>query len=459
MELNEQANPAAAKLPVLEKVSYAFTDMAGNLLYVSMSSYILYFYTDVFNIPVSGAGMIILLASIVDAVSAIFWGSIVDHTHTRWGQSRPYFLWLSIPFAIGTLLAFSAPNLHGTAKLLYAGFTYILAAGVIYTGIQTTITAILPNLTLDAGERIGANSYRMVGSLIGSFLTSTFTLPLVALLGNGNNKRGFTLTISLFGIVAAALLLLAFKNVRERVPVSKKSVSFKNSLKATVGNVPWYLLVSAFAIFWIAQADRNSFSTYYAKYNLGNAQLASVFNGLQVLGIISSISIPFVVKITNKTATMLIGLAIGAAGQALMAVVSGNFVLVIIAWSIGVIGSSFAMSMPFAMLADTVDYGEWKSGYRAPGFLTAVGSAFCIQLGSGFGSFIPSKILAAAGFVAHRTQTAQASSAISFSFIWLPVIIYAVVAAIMVFYFKYERMENQIKSDLLERADKREAAE
>lgn len=312
---------------------------------------------------------------------------------------------------------------------------------------------------LDAGERIGANSYRMVGSLIGSFLTSTFTLPLVALLGNGNNKRGFTLTISLFGIVAAALLLLAFKNVRERVPVSKKSVSFKNSLKATVGNVPWYLLVSAFAIFWIAQADRNSFSTYYAKYNLGNAQLASVFNGLQVLGIISSISIPFVVKITNKTATMLIGLAIGAAGQALMAVVSGNFVLVIIAWSIGVIGSSFAMSMPFAMLADTVDYGEWKSGYRAPGFLTAVGSAFCIQLGSGFGSFIPSKILAAAGFVAHRTQTAQASSAISFSFIWLPVIIYAVVAAIMVFYFKYERMENQIKSDLLERADKREAAE
>lgn len=456
MELNKEENEAVAKLPVFEKISYAFTDMAGNLLYVSMSSYILYFYTDVFNIPVSGAGVIILLASIVDAVSAILWGSIVDHTHTRWGQSRPYFLWLAIPFAVCTLLAFSAPNLQGAAKLIYAGLTYILAAGVVYTGIQTTITAILPNLTLDAKERIGANSYRMVGSLVGSFLTSTFTLPLVAFFGNGNNKLGFTITISIFGVITVLLLLTAFKNLRERVPVSKKSVSFKHSLKATVGNVPWYLLVSAFAIFWIAQADRNSFSTYYAKYNLGNAQLASVFNGLQVLGVISSISIPFVVKITNKTATMLIGLAIGAAGQALMAVVSGNFVMVIIAWSIGVIGSSFAMSMPFAMLADTVDFGEWKSGYRAPGFLTAVGSAFCIQLGSGFGSFIPSKILSASGFVAHHTQTAQASAAISFSFIWLPVIIYAIVAAIMIFYFKYERMESQIKSDLLARAEKRD---
>lgn len=91
MELTEEKDDENAKLPVLEKVSYAFTDMAGNLLYVSMSSYILYFYTDVFGIPVSSAGMIILLACIVDAVSAIFWGSIVDHTHTKWGAKPTVF--------------------------------------------------------------------------------------------------------------------------------------------------------------------------------------------------------------------------------------------------------------------------------------------------------------------------------------------------------------------------------
>lgn len=444
-------NHVNAKLPVLEKISYSFTDMAGNLLYVTISSYILYFYTDVFDISVAGAGLILLIARVADAISAPVWGSIVDHTHTKWGQSRPYFLWLAIPFAIATFLAFTAPNLHGTAKLVYAGTTYILAAGVIYTGIQTPITAILPNMTGDAGERIGANTYRMVGGALGSFITSTFALPLVALLGRGNDKVGFMWTVTIFGVVAVILLFTAFRNVRERTVAVTKPIPFKDSLKATVGNAPWDLLVISFAIYWIAQADRNGISVYYAKYNLGNAQLVSVFNGLQVVGILATISVPFVVKVTNKTAAMLIGLAIGAVGQAMMAFVGNNFALVITAWIIGIMGASLAIAMPFAMLADTVDYGEWKTGIRASGFLTAVGSAFCIQLGSGFGSFIPSKIMAAAGFVANKSQSASSLASIRFCFIWLPIIIYAIVGAIMLFYHRYEKMEPKIKADLAAR--------
>ena len=161
--------------------------------------------------------------------------------------------------------------------------------------------------------------------------------------------------------------------------------------------------------------------------------------------------IPFIVKVTNKTMTMLIGLAIGAFGQIMMGFVGNNFTLVIIAWIIGIFGASTAIAMPFGMLADTVDYGEWKTGIRAPDFLTAVGSAFCIQLGSGFGSFIPSKIMAAAGFVANKTQTPHALAAIHFTFIYLPVIIYAIVGLIMCLYFKYEKMEPQIKADLAKR--------
>lgn len=442
---------ANVKLSVWEKTAYSFTDMAGNLLYVTISSYILYFYTDVFSISVGGAGLILLVARFFDAVSAPVWGSIVDHTHTKWGQSRPYFLWLAIPFAVATFLAFTAPNLHGTAKLWYAGFTYILAAGVVYTGIQTPITAILPSLTTNGQERINANTFRMCGGSIGSFITSTFALPLVAFFGKGNDKVGFMWTMFLFGVLAVILLFLSFKGMKERTIAVQKPIPFKDSLKATVGNNPWYILVIAFVIYWVAQSTRNGISVYYAKYNLGNEQLTSVFNGLQVLGIIATMCIPFIVKVTNKTMTMLIGLAIGAFGQIMMGFVGNNFTLVIIAWIIGIFGASTAIAMPFGMLADTVDYGEWKTGIRAPGFLTAVGSAFCIQLGSGFGSFIPSKIMAAAGFVANKTQTPHALAAIHFTFIYLPVIIYAIVGLIMCLYFKYEKMEPQIKADLAKR--------
>lgn len=446
----DKPDKKSMKLPVFEKVAYSFTDMAGNLLYVTISTYIMYFYTDVFKISVAGAGMILLIARVFDGISAPVWGSIVDHTHTKWGQSRPYFLWLAIPFAVAAFLAFTAPNISGSAKVWYAGITYVLAAGIIYTGIQTPITAILPNLTNDPTERVSANTFRMIGGLIGSIVTSTFCLPLVAFFGKGNDKHGFMWTMGIFGIIAIILLFTAFSNLHERTKATK-SVPFKDSLKATVGNKPWYILVVAFAIFWISQADRMTMSVYYAKYNLGNAQLTSIFQALQIVGIVGTMIIPFIVKVSNKTKTMMIGLLIAAIGQSMMAFVGSNFVLVIVAWGIGIFGSSIAIAMPFAMLADTVDFGEWKTGIRASGFLTAVGSAFCIQVGSGFGNFIPSKIMSVAGFVANKTQSASSLAAIHFSFIWLPVIIYAIVAAIMSLYFKYEKMEPSIKSELTTR--------
>ncbi|SCC07359.1 MFS transporter [Weissella bombi] len=444
---------ANEKLSTSEKLGYTFTDMAGNLLYVTITTYILYFYTDVFQISVAASGTILLIARIVDAISAPIWGSIVDHTHTRWGQSRPYFLWLAIPFALSVFLAFTAPNLHGNAKMIYAAVTYILAAGVIYTGVQTPITAILPSLTTNPKERISANTWRMCGGQIGAFITSSFALSFIAFFGKGNDKVGFMWTTALFGIVAVGMFLYAFTHLKEKTVAVTKPIPFKDSVKAAVGNKPWFILVISFAIYWIAQSDRNGIAVYYAKYNLGNEQLASILNGVGVLGLLATVCIPFIVKNTNKTLTMMIGLAIGTIGQVMVAIVGDNLALIITAWIIGTFGASIACAMPFAMLADTVDFGEWKTGIRASGFLTAVGSAFCIQLGSGFGSFIPSKIMAAAGFVANKTQDTTALSSINFCFIWLPVIIYVVVAILMSFYLKYEKNEPNILAEL----DKRHA--
>lgn len=469
----EQKHPGDVKLSLKEKCGYACTDMAGNLLYVTISTYIMYFYTDVFGIPASGAmgaSIILLVARFADAISAIFWGSVVDHTKTKWGQSRPWFLWLVGPFVVTVWLAFFAPDLpDGAPKFWYAMITYILSAGIVYTGVQTAITAILPNLTSNTTERINANTFRMCGGQLGSFITCSLCIPLVgafgyAFCGEKNDKVGFMVTIALFGIIALILLLVAFKNLREHNynVENQKPVPFKDSLKACKGNWPWIILVLGFVIFWVAQSTRNGTSTYYAKYVLGNENLTSLINGVQVIGLIGTFSMPFFVKKFNKTATLMIGLAIGAIGQ-LCIPLSANFAGIDILglpgdlfvftffWTIGVIGAAIACGMPFAMLADTVDYGEWKTGIHAAGFLTAFGSAFCIQVGSGFGAYIPLEIMNAAGYVANQAQTADALGAISFCFIYFPVIIYAIEAIIMLFYRKYEKMEPQIKKELAQR--------
>lgn len=205
-------------------------------------------------------------------------------------------------------------------------------------------------------------------------------------------------------------------------------------------------------IYWVAQSTRNGMSTYYAKYNLGNENLTSLFNGVQIVGLLGTIAMPILAnKLKNKTLTMIIGLAIGAVGQMLMPLAGDSVALAVVFWTIGVIGAAIACGMPFGMLADTVDYGEWKSGIHAAGFLTAFGSAFCIQVGSGFGAFVPLEIMNANGYVANAEQSQQSLNAISFCFIWLPVIVYAIVAVIMCFYRKYEKMEPQVKAELAQR--------
>lgn len=438
---------SSKKLSLVNKLAYASTDTAGNLLYCTLTSFILYFYTDVFGISVGMAGTILLVARIFDSLDAPIWGLIIDHTHSKYGQSRPWFLWLAVPFGIFITLSFLTPDLSMSQKAIYAMITYLLA-GIIYTGISTPITAILPNLSNDSDERIQLNSYRMIGGNFGYFVTASFTLPLVTFFGGGNDKKGFFITVLAYSIVAILMFLFAFSKTKEINVSAEESLPIRDSFKAMKSNWPWVIIVLGNIFYWLGNTVRTSTVIYYAQYNLGHKEYASILNGLVLAQIIGVAMIPFVVKRISKTYTMMFGLGIAAFGQVLIGFSGKNFTLIIISWIIAAVGTGIAVSMPFAMLSDTVDYGEWKNGIRASGFLTAIGSSFCIKMGSGIGGFIPSMIMEKGGYVPNHTQTASSLSAIHFSFVWLPAICFVIGAIIMVIYLKYERNENTIKGEL-----------
>lgn len=441
------------KLSLTNILAYASTDTAGNLLYCTLTSFILYFYTDVFGISVGAAGTILLVARVIDSLDAPIWGLIIDHTHSKYGQSRPWFLWLAAPFAIFLTLSFLSPDLSTSQKGIYALVTYLIT-GIIYTGISTPITSILPNLSNDSDERVKLNSYRMVGGNIGYFVTASFTLPLVAFFGGGNDQKGFAITAAVYSVIGLLMFIFAFAKTQEvnSGPQEVQSIPIKDSFKAMRGNWPWVIIVLANVMYWLGNTVRTSTVIYYAQYNLGHLNYASLLNGLVLFQVVGNILIPFMVRKFSKGQTLIIGFSIASLGQILMGFVGSNFGLIAAAWIFTSIGTGIAVSMPFAMLSDTVDYGEWKNGIRSAGFLTAIGSAFCIKMGSGLGGFLPSKIMAAAGYVAHKQQTASALAGIKFSFIWLPAICFMIGAAIMLTYSKFEKKETQIKKDLLERA-------
>jgi sugar (glycoside-pentoside-hexuronide) transporter len=433
----------AEKTELRSRLSYALTDGCGNLLYCIIGSFLLYFYTDVFGLSVAVTGTLLLATRLLDAIDAPVWGFIVDHTKTKYGQSRPYFLWLCVPFAVFMWLTFTTPDLSGTAKVAYAAVTYI-AAGVIYTGIQTAITSILPNLSHNSEERVVLNTFRMVGGNVGAFICMTFTLPLVAYFGGGNDQLGFSMTLAFFGVIAAGLLFVAFRNLRE-VNVEKiKRIPIKDSIKAVKGNWPWMILVLANLIFWIALTIRQSTVVYYCQYVLGDKGIAAMINGFMVIQVLGMLSIPFLVRHTSKHTTMIIGFVLAIVGHIGMYFAGANLSVLIPFWSISCIGQGIACSMPFAMLSDTVDYGEWKTGIRASGFLTAIGSAFCIKAGSGIGGFIPAMIMDAFGYVPNAVQSATALMGIQVVFIWLPAAIFAIGIVPMLFYSHYEAKEEEV---------------
>ena len=110
-----------------------------------------------------------------------------------------------------------------------------------------------------------------------------------------------------------------------------------------------------------------------------------------------------------------------------------------------------AMAMPFSLLSDSVDYGEWKGGVRAAGLLTAIGAAFCLKAGSGLGGALPAWILAHFHYVPNVEQSTRSLTGITLSCVWLPAIAYAMAALPVLFYHRYERLEPQIRQDLDER--------
>ena len=202
------------------------------------------FYTDVFGLPVTITGMLLLFTRFLDAIDAPIWGSIIDHTHSKYGRSRPFFLWLAIPFAVTMWLTFTTPSfLSDTGKIVYAVFTYLLA-GIVYSGVQTAITSILPNLTSNHSERMILNTFRMVGGSVGAFISMTFTLPLVNLLGGGDQQLGFSITVGMFGVIVVILLFFAFRHLREQNVERNVSIPVKDSVRAIKNNWPWIILVT-----------------------------------------------------------------------------------------------------------------------------------------------------------------------------------------------------------------------
>jgi len=435
-----------------KRFSYAASDAAGQLVFCAISFYLLKYYTDVAGLSAGVAGTILLIARMTDAVDAPVWGIIFDKTHSHWGKSRPWFLWLCFPFAFFGVLTFVTPDLGTTAKAFYCGGTYILCS-ILYTGINTPVTSILSALTPDPNERVVLTCYRMFGSKAGVLLVNATAWPLVAYLGQGNDRKGFLLTMPVYAVICILLFLLAFRNLEEIVEEKKEALPIRSSFAALRGNWPWFIIFGSCLCFWIAFISRISMVPYYFEYVWHRKDLIPGVNSLDCVSLAGIFLIPWFCKRASKASVWTLGLIGSMLSQGLIYLggAAHSLPLVFVGWVAGILTSGVAMALPFSLLSDSVDYGEWKNGIRAAGLLTAVGAAFCLKAGSGLGGAIPAWILGATGYVPNAEQSARALAGITIGFIWLPTLFYMLATLPVLFYRRFEKMEPRIQEELRQR--------
>lgn len=432
-----------------EKFSYGLGDFSCNMLFTLLGSYLMFFYTDVAGIGLASVGIIMLVARIVDAVTDPIMGGIIDKTNTRWGKARPYILFTAIPFGVISVLTFCSPDLSQNGKFIYALITYVLFC-VMYTALNIPYTTMLCSITDNENDRLSFNMFKSVLSNVGAFIASGSTLALVAFFGKGNQETGFTYTVAFYAFIAIVLLLICFKNTKERVYPIEEKISFKDSIKVAIKNKPWIVLCIIQFLSFTALFVKNQSTMYYVKYYIGNESLGPIL--MSISGLVAvpvALVVPKLAKKFGKRNCIIIGQVLQIIGLVLTYLAKSNEPVIIAAAVVSAAGFGICISITFVMAAETVDYSEWKTGLRPQGILMAL-IGFMVKLGMAVAGVLSAQILSMGGYVAGAVQSASAISAIVASYIWVPVAIATIIIVVSLFY-TLDKEYDTVISDLQKR--------
>lgn len=426
---------SAAKLSIKEKIGYGLGDTASHFVWDMVGFWILIFYTDTFGISAAAAGTIMLIARFWDMISDPLMGIIADRTKTRWGKFRPYILWLALPYGILAVLTFTTPSLSEGGKIIWAGTTYFLLM-TVFTAINLPYSSLGAVMTSDSYERAGLNSYRFIFAFTGQLIVSGTALTLAKYFGNGNDTKGYQITLILFSVISFILFMITFKSTKERVSPPKEQIdSLKEDLKNLFKNRPWVILFLVGIISFIMFAIQNLSIAYYFKYYIGKEENVQLFNVVGTIALI--VAIPFSKTLAKhfgkKNVFIASSLVSGFFFILLYLPGEKNLVTVYIFNILAKMSYAPAVPLLWTMLADTADYSEWKTGRRATGLVFSA-ATFAQKAGWGIGGAVAGWLLVLFKFVPNVEQAPTAITGIKLMISVIPGVLYMACAIFLFFY-------------------------
>ncbi len=439
------------KIGTVEKIAYGGGDLASNLILVLASTYATFFYTDALGLNPAIIGSIMMFSRLADGVTDIIMGYVMDKTKSKHGKARPWLLWLGIPIAIALVLLFLVPNIGDTGKYIYVAITYNLVTTFLYTMINIPYGALTSLLSRDQDQRMVINAFRMFMAQIGSLIINAATLPFINAVGGSSHQKSWVIVSVVYAIIAAVLFLTCFAKTKERVKIEigpEEKLPFGKAFKTIMKNNYWLLIVGIWVCLALGMTLSGVVGTYYAKYIIGNENISGIFAAAGALPIL--ILMPFIVQLNRKIGkrnVALYGSLISLGGQFLIIINPTSATWLIVCSVVKGVGGATLMATLFAMTADTIEYGHWKTGTRVEGMLYS-STTFGAKIGGGVGAAVALGILGGAGYNGlSAVQTASATAAISNLYIYAP-IPFLIAVPIFYYFYKLDKIYPKVMEEL-----------
>ena len=439
------------------------------LLNAILATYLNVFYTDVLKLGGLWGGLFLMVfpivSKVIDAITNVIMGQIIDRTRTRQGKARPWLLVAGPIVAISAVLLFLVPNAGTAVQVIWIIFSFNLYYSIGYTIYYMSHSMMVPLSTRNSKQRDGlAMLTNMAMAIIpGMFVALLFPMMIIPRLGVDQGK--WICMISIFSVIALPCVMLEYFFTKERVTEEssglekEEKISLKAQMKACFSDRYWLIMMGAMILIQLCNNLQNTSLVYYCNwvlgtYNDGTTQTFVSAIGNAPLGFGILLMWPLVKKF-DKRRVMLVGLALAAVASFTFMFKPTDMGWVLTMLAVRAFGALPLTYITMAMLADALDHVEWQAGFRADGFSMSVYTIIftvCAGLAQGIFNFG----LNATGYVppaADGTWVAQ-NAAVQNYFVWGYQGIYAVVMIVLIVLFWFYDVEKhlpQIQKDIVAR--------
>jgi sugar (glycoside-pentoside-hexuronide) transporter len=442
--------PDSARLRLSERLSYGFGDIGFSLAYNMASGFLLLYYVNVVKLPATAVGTIFLIARLLDAVIDVAVGIAVDKTRSRWGRTRPYFLFTALPYAAIFVAVFSVPDWGQNAQLIYAFLTF-KALGILMSIGAIPYTALMPMMTQDTGERLKLSGLRSIGTSVSVVLGTAAVLPLAQAFGGGDLGKGFRGVAMLFAAIGLVAVFALFRNCRERfVDNTPATAAIMPFVREMLSNRAWWVAFGFCLFYFVRFGAMMANTPFFAVEVLRQPWMISVMlpavSGALLLS--AFIGPPIFARVgIRKGCAGVLSLALAI--FLVLPLTESNPALFLSLYVTMCLATSVTITAAFTMIAETVDYHEWKFASRNEGLLSA-GISLATKLGMAVGTAAIAYGLGLAGYRADAVSD-NARDAIRWSYYGWPVVMLAA-QIVCVWFWPMDGQHDRIRAEISARA-------